>query len=60
MFALTDCKNIACHGTSFQSLDDAINYANELYFTCNLCEEFSVWSYETRTEVFRFNFKLEE
>lgn len=44
MFTLTDTKSPACHGTSFPTLLDAINYAYQLR-QLGMCRNFSVGQY---------------
>jgi hypothetical protein len=54
-YTLTSIEPIACHGTSFQSLLEAINYAEKSLQPLGLCKKYSVgeYSYDGHKEIYR-------
>lgn len=46
MFTLTDTTQVACHGTGFQSIAEAKEYAITLRNNYGLCKSFSIGTYK--------------
>ena len=58
MFTLTDTNQIACHGTSFSSLADAMNYAISLQ-KFGLCVTYMVGQYTKEGHIMVYDSKSE-
>ena len=59
MFTLTDTNQIACHGTSFQSLAEAKNYAMRLQ-KLGLCVTYMIGQYAKEGHIMVYDSKSEE
>lgn len=59
MFTLTDTHQIACHGTSFSTLDYTKNYAKYLQ-TLGLCKTYMIGQYINMKHIKVFDSKKGE